>query len=117
FVSEAPADRFAEARAAPGHERDPPGQRVAAHRNTASPPSAGTTAPDVYADRSLARNSAIVETSSAVPSRFNGIVDCKPATHVPSSPMSRSTFRKCGVSIDPGAITLARTSGPYSDAI
>ena len=36
------------------------------------------TAPDVYADASLARNSAIAATSSAVPSRCSGM--CAPSS-------------------------------------
>jgi hypothetical protein len=66
---------------------------------------------------SLARNSAIAAMSSAVPRRRTGIVRFRPSTNCSAPGVLSSTLRKRGVSIEPGAMTLARTLGPYSTAI
>ena len=60
-----------------GPEPPPVTMRDARHRRAASPPSAGITAPVVYADWSEARNSAMPATSSAVPRRCSGMFLCE----------------------------------------
>ena len=112
-------DRLAEAGRAAGDEaiRPPKRPSTAVIGSAASPPSAGITAPDVYAERSLARNSAMPATSSAVPSRCSGMFPSSPSMKPSPSCISSAPCGTAGVSIEPGAITLARTVGPYSAAI
>ena len=56
-------------------------------------------------------------TSAAVPSRWSGMFPSSPLMKPSPSSISAATFRNRGVSIEPGAIALARTFGPYSVAI
>src|SRR5262249_2237648 len=88
-------------RRAAGDEGGPPAEAAVdrAHRSAARPPSAGITAPDVYADKSLARNSAMPATSAAVPSRWSGMFSSRPLTRPSPSSISAATFRQRAVSI------------------
>ena len=94
----------------------PHGLRQARHRNAASPPSAGITAPVVYAERSDARNSAMLGdvVGGAEPVQRDRLLEAGARTRSASSP------RPCGS----GACRSIRVrsrwpapAGPYSVAI
>ena len=54
-------------------------------------------------------------TSSARPSRRSGMLRFRPSTNCSAPGVLSSTLRKRGVSIEPGAITFARTRRPVLD--
>src|SRR5438132_12557845 len=109
---------FAEAGCTPGNDRDVRcGRGRRGHRIAANPPSTGITAPDVYADSGEARYNALRAVSSVVPSRFRGMLRINISRNCSAFGVLASTLRNRGVSIEPGAITFARTTGPYSAAI
>jgi len=61
------------------------------------------TAPDVYADSGDARYNAVRAVSSAVPSRFRGMLRINMSTNCSAFGVLASTLRNRGVSIEPGA--------------
>ena len=99
-------DDHADARVAIASPHTPRGRRRTGSRHPTCTPTA-----------SLARKSAIAATSSAVPRRWSGSWAASISRKRSGSSGCSVTWRKRGVSIDPGAMTLARTVGPYSMAI